>query len=304
MSGDSLFQLVRARLEASDLTEDAQRFALAAVAGEPVLNQVLASPVEPIAARADGTDTMLRDVWLRSITVKGFRGIGPTSTLAVEPGPGLTLVVGRNGSGKSSFAEGIEVALTGCSERLKSKTAEWQKQWRNVHDGADAEVTVSFQVDSESRSLIVRRSWNGRSIDDAVSAVYWDDHEKCDLPERGWSAALEQYRPFLSYDDLGKVSDKPSVGFDLLVGVLGLEAITRAQDLLTSACSDLGKTVAEPREALPALITMLRTTDDDRARRVMHALASDPLDIAEVRSVLAETPAPDRACDSRGGRRD
>ncbi len=45
MSGDSLFQLVRARLEASDLTEDAQRFALAAVAGEPVLNQVLASPV-------------------------------------------------------------------------------------------------------------------------------------------------------------------------------------------------------------------------------------------------------------------
>ena len=36
----------------------------------------------------------------------------------VEPGPGLTLVVGRNGSGKSSFAEGIEVALTGHNERL------------------------------------------------------------------------------------------------------------------------------------------------------------------------------------------
>src|SRR5687768_1971026 len=41
--------------------------------------------------------------YVGSITVEGFRGVGPSATLAVRPGPGLTLVVGRNGSGKSSF---------------------------------------------------------------------------------------------------------------------------------------------------------------------------------------------------------
>jgi hypothetical protein len=46
--------------------------------------------------------------YLRSIGVEGFWGIGPRSTLTLKPGPGLTLVVGRNGSGKSSFAEGLE----------------------------------------------------------------------------------------------------------------------------------------------------------------------------------------------------
>src|SRR4051812_33402619 len=43
--------------------------------------------------------------YLESITVRGFRGIGPDATLKLRPGPGLTLVIGRNGSGKSSFAE-------------------------------------------------------------------------------------------------------------------------------------------------------------------------------------------------------
>jgi hypothetical protein len=37
---------------------------------------------------------------------RGLRGIGPRQTLELVPGPGLTVVAGRNGSGKSSFAEG------------------------------------------------------------------------------------------------------------------------------------------------------------------------------------------------------
>lgn len=290
MSGVSVAQLVRTRLAASDLTEGARRFALAAVAGEPALKQALTSPAEPVVAAATTEGAMLRNVWLRSVTVGGFRGIGRASKLEVEPGPGLTLVVGRNGSGKSSFAEGIEVALTGHNERLKGKTAEWQKQWRNIHDGASAEVTVEFQVDGDSRVLTVQRSWAGKNIDDATSAVAWNGAERCDLTGLGWGPALEQYRPFLSYDDLGKVSDKPSVGFDLLVGVLGLEAITGAQDLLTAARSDLSKTLSEPHEALPALLKALSTVDDERARRVTRALTSDPLDVSEVRKVMAEGP--------------
>ena len=49
--------------------------------------------------------------YLESVAVTGFRGIGPTCKLRLHPGPGLTLVVGRNGSGKSSIAEAAEFAL-------------------------------------------------------------------------------------------------------------------------------------------------------------------------------------------------
>ena len=64
-----------------------------------------------------------QSVTLVSITVEGFRGIGPRKTLELKPGPGLTLVVGRNGSGKSSFAEGLEILLTGSNWRWAKRGA-------------------------------------------------------------------------------------------------------------------------------------------------------------------------------------
>ena len=290
MAGESVAQLVDARLAASDLAKGAQRLVLAALAGKASPQDALASSDDPVAATSADESTVLRNVWLLSITVQGFRGIGRAARLEVEPGPGLTLVVGRNGSGKSSFAEGIEVALTGHCERIEAKTADWKKHWRNIHDGASAEVTVEFQVEGDDRGLTVQRSWTGKDLENARSAAVWDDGEPCNLPELGWSTALEQYRPFLSYGDLGKVSDRPSVGFDLLAGVLGLEAVTGAQSLLTTACTELRKTLSEPREALPTLVAALSTIDDERARRITQALNSKPADIAEIRRVLADVP--------------
>lgn len=289
MTGEPVAQLVRNRLAASGLSDRAQRFALAAVAGESALKQALASGAEPVPD-ASPENTVLRNVWLRSVTVRGFRGIGRASSLEIEPGPGLTLLIGRNGSGKSSFAEGLEAVLTGKNERLHGKTADWQKQWRNIHDGASAHVRAEFQVDGDPRPLAIQRSWAGTDITDASSQASWGDGEQCDLPGLGWSAALEQYRPFLSYDDLGKVSDKPSVVFDLLVGVLGLESIAGAQDLLTTARGDLGKTLSQPDEAMPALVKTLNGMDDERARRVTEALGSVPPDVAEVARILCEAP--------------
>jgi hypothetical protein len=67
-----------------------------------------------------------RIAFLRTITVEGFRGIGPKATLDLTPGPGLTLVVGRNGSGKSSFAEGLELLLTGDTYRWRDRSRIWR----------------------------------------------------------------------------------------------------------------------------------------------------------------------------------
>src|SRR5437867_2635304 len=69
-------------------------------------------------------------VYVSSIRVEGFRGVGQAVTLSIPPGPGLTLIVGRNGSGKSSFAEGLELLLTGRNFRWeKPRSKVWQEGW-------------------------------------------------------------------------------------------------------------------------------------------------------------------------------
>ena len=289
MSSDSVVRLVSERLAASDLSAGPRRLALAAVLGRRTLDQAISSPHEPITAMlADEAGASPRQVWLRSITVGGFRGVGSAKSLPLDPGPGLTLVVGRNGSGKSSFAEGAEVALTGRNDRLTTSPAEWRKQWRNLHDGAKAEVAVELQVDGDSRRLTVRRRWTGKDIGDSVSAVEWDGVEQGHLSDLGWDEDLERYRPFLSYDDLGKVSGKPSTGFDRLIAVLGLEAITHAQAFLTDVRGELAKKLTAPQEAYPELIKNLETIDDDRARRALQALKTSPPNIAAIREALIE----------------
>ena len=87
--------------------------------------------MHPEAATKE-TSTPVR-AFLESVTVTGFRGIGPTCKLGLRPGPGLTLVVGRNGSGKSSIAEALEFALTGDSLRWAGKSLDWKNGWRNLH---------------------------------------------------------------------------------------------------------------------------------------------------------------------------
>ena len=83
---------------------------LAALEDDESLSAQLGGPAQPRSKAPDITAPP--GAYLQSLTVTGFRGIGPPATLKVTPRPGLTLVVGRNGSGKSSSAEALEVLLT------------------------------------------------------------------------------------------------------------------------------------------------------------------------------------------------
>ena len=74
-------------------------------------------------------------------------------TLELRPGSGLTLVVGRNGSGKSSFAEALEVLLTGDSLRWKERAAVWREGWRNLHHPA---ASLARDVPRRGRARAVR----------------------------------------------------------------------------------------------------------------------------------------------------
>ena len=136
---------------------------LAACNGADALNAALDGHAAPRPAREGTQETAAvpepPGAYLRSITVEGFRGIGPAATLNLTPGPGLTLVVGRNGSGKSSFAEGLEVLLTGGNKRWDGRSAVWKDGWRCLHRPNPCAVRAEFAVEAMG-TVTVERHWD------------------------------------------------------------------------------------------------------------------------------------------------
>lgn len=57
-------------------------------------------------------------IYLRSIGVTNFRAYGPDFLLELPPGPGVTILFGPNGLGKTTLFEATEWALTGTVARL------------------------------------------------------------------------------------------------------------------------------------------------------------------------------------------
>src|SRR5580692_1004552 len=133
------------------------------------------------------------------------------ATLMVKTGPGLTLVVGRNGSGKSSFAEGLEVLLTGELMRLKNAPAPVREGWRCKHAAGDPEVTAEFYVEGNGKTT-VSRSWAGTAGSDIAKSKAWVQvHGGKQEPVQtlGWDADLIEHRPFLTHAELEAFFGRP-----------------------------------------------------------------------------------------------
>jgi recombinational DNA repair ATPase RecF len=228
-------------------------------------------------------DPRRRGATLTEITVEGFRGIGPRRSLRLTPGPGLTLVVGRNGSGKSSFAEGVEILLTGVNWRWRSDRSNvWREGWRNLHQGEPTQVSAKLAVEGEAEPLTLTRTWpagadlTGSSL--TVASTSKDGPRS--LGELGWSDALEPYRPFLSYNELGSMFDEgPTRLHDRLMAILGLGEY----DVLAAEAREqrltLDRGVKQVKDQLPALLARLDAVSDPRASRAAFALRKRPPDL-------------------------
>ncbi|HKB39954.1 MAG TPA: ATP-binding protein, partial [Gemmataceae bacterium] len=280
--------IVLSRLEADGAVDEVWGvLVLAALEGATGLEAELsgsASAPQAVAARAAETPA---GAFLQSIAVEGFRGIGPAQTLELRPGPGLTLVVGRNGSGKSSFAEAFEVLLTGDSLRWKERAAVWREGWRNLHHPS-ASLTATFLVEGERGRCAVQRRWEpGAAFEAAEISAQFHGQPRSDLASLGWTAALRTHRPFLSYNELGSLLDEgPSKLYDALSSILGLEDLVEAQRALQEARRSREKALKDATDARGRLLERLGEVDDPRARRVAAALDGKEWDLGAVEEVL------------------
>ncbi|MGD9695477.1 MAG: AAA family ATPase [Thermoleophilia bacterium] len=273
---EHLHHLVSARVDADDaLPAEVGLLVLAACEGEDALAAELdggatersepgsvPAPVDPPAA------------YITSIAVEGFRGVGPKAELSLNPGPGLTLVVGRNGSGKSSFAEGLEICLTGANLRWgKDRSKVWEDGWRNVHHGDPCAVSATFAVDGVPGAVTVTRSWAPDAPLELSTVSVTGHPTATSIDDLGWRGPLNSLRPFLSYNELGDMfTGPPSAVYDALAGILGLEDLVGVAGALKNQRTARDKALRAVKDRVPELLTLLDGIDDERAMSSRVAL--------------------------------
>ncbi len=287
------------RLETHPLKTDEQGLLLAAMLGDAELEQAISgtSPArperasEPKVAGDETAESAPAGAYLRSITVSGFRGIGPQTTLELTPGPGLTVVCGRNGSGKSSFAEAFEVLLTGQIRRLDDRTAVWKSTWRCLH-GGDSQVSAELLLEGTRGAARLIRAWKPeeKSFTDGSVTVRVPGEPDAGLERLGWGSALSLYRPFLSHAELEVLLDRPSQLYDQVNDLLGLEEIKDITTRLAGARKQAEAIVDVGKTQLAELGVQLAVCDDERARRTEELLKEKKVDLDAIGVLAAGGP--------------
>jgi energy-coupling factor transporter ATP-binding protein EcfA2 len=277
----TLHALVIARLEVSDLDVDAR----AAVRAETEAG--VGDAAEAVAKAGE--------VYLRSVTIEGFRGIGKAATLDLSARPGLTVVVGRNGSGKSSFAEGLELLLTGQTKRWESKTKGWTSAWQSLHHDQPTRLRAELVVAAQQQPVVLEQTW-------ARGVAHTDTADRATvaalLVKHGWDRALESFRPFLAYAELASMFDKLTSLYEALSPILGLGDVDAVIVRLSARRLELDGHVKELKAKAEHLRASL-AADDPRQAALAALLAKRTPDIAAVRAHLSANPlgrsAPDSA---------
>jgi recombinational DNA repair ATPase RecF len=287
-----LVDWVEGQLEESGLDDEVGLLVLAALEGDEQLDEYLQSGSSRDRAPRTGlmpSDAEPGGTFISAITVEGFRGIGPEATLTLAPRPGLTIVAGRNGSGKSSFSEALELALTGATYRWKEKSAQWREQWRNLHHGVSA-ITV-HAVEEDRGPIRVSVSWPaGETIvtNHVISSQRQGIGQKQmdGLGDLGWGRPLELFRPILSYDELGGMLEgRPSDLYDAIARVLGVEQLGDALKRIQIRHKARKAPRTEAIQRRKQLQGMADALDDERAVSAALLLKKASPDVAALRAV-------------------
>ena len=271
----TLYHEMLAELAELDVDDRTLDLVMASLVGEAAVERVLEGELFDHPSTGENeAEAQASSVYIHDITVSGFRGIGSEVQLEIPPGPGLTLVVGRNGSGKSSFAEALELLLTGDTLRWKDKTGVWKEGWRNLHDGSAPAISARFMVEGKAGPTTVAKSWSAEStLEEGVGTAQHHGEKRTDLAGIGWDGPLDLFRPLLSYNELGMIGARPTELFDTLTAVLGLEPIDVALKALASSRLKRERLDRQVKKELKqSLRPALATLDDQRADKAASLL--------------------------------
>jgi recombinational DNA repair ATPase RecF len=288
------------RLERDDaLPDTVAHLVLAAMLGE--IEECLGGKTMSRPAPQATPDTQPVRAFIESITVEGFRGIGPKAKLTLRAGPGLTLIVGRNGSGKSSFSEALELLLTGENQRWSSGRAKiWREGWRNLHRPESARIEAKLLIDGSAGAHTVARAWKSGEPLESGAATVLHNGTTSPLSSLGWEEPLATYRPFLSYNELGSMLEEgPSRLFDALASILGLDDLLAAADALKQTRTSRTSVHKAVLAQLDQIRGTLANHPDARAAQCLEALAGKSWQLDPVSKLIVGDRATEQDAETR-----
>ncbi|MEZ4322847.1 MAG: AAA family ATPase [Myxococcota bacterium] len=227
-------------------------------------------------------------MYLRSVKVKGFRGIGPEAVLELPVGPGLTIVTGRNGCGKSSFAEALELALTGENSRWSesARADELQGGWRNLHDGRGVRIDVDLCGEVGPSTLSLRWPDGATQPDAHTFSASLSGATVRSRRDLRWSQAVSTYKPILTYAGLGDLTAKKNAElYDQLQVMLGLDSLRAAVERLAGTRRQLESARKEADRGRAGFLSDLEPLADERATNVVAAVRRRPWDLDAVEAL-------------------
>ena len=177
--------------------------------------------------------------------------------------------------------------LTGTNLRWEDRTRVWREGWRNLHGDGPTILSARFRVDGEKEPLELRRKWSADAALDGGDPVEVSG-ARASWEAVGWDAALAQFRPLLSYNELGTMfSERAAALYEALSAVLGLEEFDELSATLRAARLDREKSGKTEKLERKALIATIGAADGDRAAAIAPLLAKMRPDVDAIEAAAA-----------------
>lgn len=206
---------------------------------------------------------------LREVSVKGFRGARGEVSLRVDNDQGITALFGQNGSGKSSLAEAVRVALEGRTGGTHlGATGTIHELWSSEDQRSQGVEEATVSVVLWDRPTADRLTINANITESGVlrSGTLHRNNTSIELgtdsPEwQLWTDAVRASPPVLAYAEL---TDELQRKKDLQIWLTSCLAMDNASRIFDSRVQDL---VRESSDAKAQIVS----ARDESIRKVSEA---------------------------------